>query len=190
MFGCFWQKLTRPYVTVVPVMTVVTVVTVAVVTVVVVTYSNNKGRNGTNHGLFRKLYVCQESCTPSQQLNNVNTVVRKLWESCEKGLRKLWESYEKVVRKLWESCEKVVRTLWESCEKVVRKLRESCEIVVRKLWDSCEKVYYPTLVADLSRHVCTCLFSHNLSEFRCPHGETGSPITMDFPFKQKAMEKI
>ena len=125
-------------------------------------FNKNKGRNGTNHGLFRKLYVCQESCIPPRQLHNVKTVVRKLWESCEKivwkfsdscekavrklwkgcekVVRKMWESGEKDVRKLWESCEKHVRNLWESCEKVMRKLWERCEKVVRKLWESCEKV--------------------------------------------------
>ena len=66
----------------------------------------NKGQNGTNHGQFRQLYVCQESCNPSRKLHNVKTVVRKLWESCVKFVRKLWTSckivVKKVVRKLWK----------------------------------------------------------------------------------------
>ena len=104
----------------------------------------NKGRKGTNHGLFRKLNVCQESCKPSRQMHTdvrkFWKVVRKLWESCEKDVRKLWENCEKVLWKLWKSCGKFVRKLWESCEKVVNKLWKSCEKVVRKLWESCEKV--------------------------------------------------
>ena len=112
--------------------------------------------------------------------------MRKLWEICEKFVRKLWESCEKVVRKLWESCEKVVRKLSESRQKVVKKMQERCEKVVRKLWESCEKVLIMVWESckkivrklsenlilyfscrPLSRHVCSCPFSPNLSEFRC-----------------------
>ena len=51
------------------------------------------------------------------------------------------------------------------------------------------KVYYSTSVADLSRHVCFCLFSHNLSELKRILEETGGPMTMALPFRQKAMVK-
>ena len=83
----------------------------------------NKGRNGTNNGLFRKLHVCEESCKPRKFLESCEKIVRKLWESCEKVMRRLWENCEKVVRKLIKSCEKVVRKLWESWEKSVK---DSC----------------------------------------------------------------
>ena len=45
--------------------------------------TKNKGRNDTNNGLFRKLYVCQGFCTLSRKLHIVKTVVRKLCQSCE-----------------------------------------------------------------------------------------------------------
>ena len=32
----------------------------------------NKDRNSTNHGLFRKTFVCQESCQFSRQLQRVS----------------------------------------------------------------------------------------------------------------------
>ena len=135
--------------------------------------------------VVRKLW---ESCKKDVRKlwKSYENVVKKLWERCEKVIRKLWESCEKVVRKLWESCEKIVKKLWKRCEKVVRKLWESCEKVVRKLWESLLLYFSCTL---LSRHVCSCLFSPNLSEFRCPWRQSGGSMTMALPFRQKAMVK-
>ena len=94
-------------------------------------FKKNKGRNGTDHGQFRKS-----------------------WEF----MRRSWESHEKVMRNLWQSHEKVKRKSWESLKKVMRKSRDSYKKVMRKSSKSHQKVYFPTLVWVLCKHVCFCVF--------------------------------
>ena len=73
----------------------------------------NKGRKGTNRGLFRHLKTVKkiEDCQDSQSVSQSVKVVRKLWESYENGVRMVWERCEKVVKKLWKSYAKGVRKL-------------------------------------------------------------------------------
>ena len=116
--------------------------------------------------------------------------MRNSLESHEKDMIKSRASHEKVMRKSLEVHEKVVRKSWYWHEKAMRKSWESHEKVMTKSWESNEKVSNSTSAADLCRHVCSCLFSPNLSELRYPLETTGGPTTMALPFRQKAMVKI
>ena len=76
----------------------------------------NNGRNGTNHGQFRKSWeVMRQSWEIHEKL------MRKSWVSQKKAMKQSWYSHEKVKSKSWESHEKVIRKSWEIYEKVPRK---------------------------------------------------------------------
>ena len=105
-------------------------------------------------------------------------------------MRNSGESHEKAKRKSWKSQEKVMKKSWVIHKNVMKKSSECHDILMTKSWESHDK--YSTSTADLCRHVCSCLFSRNLSEVRGHRKkqEAPWPLTMALPFRQKAMVKI
>ena len=98
-----------------------------------------------------------------QSWDSHETVTRQSQDSHVIVLRQSLYSHKTVVKWSWHSHETIMRQSWDSHETVMRQSWDRYETVMRLSWDSL--LLYSS--CRLCRHVCSCLFSPNLSDLKC-----------------------